>query len=263
MSFSLHVRHEVTPDRTWAVLQAIGNDESIDHVIQSDRQLARLRQLGLLAGQGLAPLGEQILATCLTKPDLWGDLTHYLHYILWNIEPEPISGFSWTYQKFTDEVWTLGEFDLSVELKEAVATTLINLAEVDAKIDVEALSKNAVSLSRDSISGVITWLKSLVPPVFENDHFTRRSFCHPELLLLATGHVAQTSEVELGIDMLLTPPRREAICRLCVLDPAALDRALDWMIPAYPAVVVPGTSSSTYGRFLRLHKWPSFADLAR
>ncbi|HNS41023.1 MAG TPA: hypothetical protein PKJ56_12375 [Promineifilum sp.] len=263
MSFSLHVRHEVTPDRTWAVLQAIGNGESADHVVQSDRQAARLRQLGLLAGQELTPLGEQLLTICLIKPDLWGELGHYLHYTLWDTESEPISGFSWTYQKLVSEAWALGEFDLNAELKEVITTTLINSAEADTRIDVEALSRSAVSLSRDSISGVTVWLKSLVPPVFEDAHFTRRSFCHPELLLLAAGHVGRASEGELGIDMLLTPQRREAICRLCLLEPAALDRVLDWMIPAYPTVVTPGTSSGTYGRFLRFQKWPAFTDLAR
>lgn len=261
MSFSLHVRHEVTPERAWAVFQAVSNHESADHIVQSDRQLGRLRQLGLIADEELSPLGEQILAICLMKPDLWGDLTHFLHYTLWDTAPRPTVGFSWTYQKFTDEAWTLGDFALSTELKDAIVTSLINQSEADEQIDIEALSKGAVSLSRDSIGGVVTWLRSLVPPVVDNDRFTRRSFCHPELLLLAAGHVAQRSEGEPGIDMLLTPQRRDAICRLCVLDPAALDRALDWMVPSYPAVVVPGTSSGTYGRFLRFHKWPTFADL--
>ncbi len=92
--------------------------------------------------------------------------------------------------------------------------------------------------------------------------FERRTFCPPELLLLAVGHVARQTEGELGIDLLLTPPRREAVCRLCLLEPAALDRALNWMLPLYPTIVVPGTTAGTYGRFLRFLRWPTLADVA-
>ena len=47
-SLNFHVRHEVTPERTWDVLVAIAEGYSFSHVIQADRQVGRLRQLGLL-----------------------------------------------------------------------------------------------------------------------------------------------------------------------------------------------------------------------
>ncbi len=106
------------------------------------------------------------------------------------------------------------------------------------------------------------WLEALVPPVIENNIFTRRSFCPPELTLLASGWVAQTMDGELDIDFLLTPPRREAICRLCLLEPNSLDNVLDWMLPNYPDIVQPGTSAGVYGRYLRFLKWPGVTDLA-
>lgn len=262
MTLSLHVRHEVTPERAYAVLRGLDDGEPIDYITQFERQLTRLRQLGLVEQDELTTLGNQILALCQVKPDLWGDLIHFLHYTLWDSATERSGGFSWTYQRFTNAAWELVEFELSPEIKDSIASSLINLADTDPDINVEALKKGAVSLSKDSIGGVVAWFRSLIPPVLENDHFRRRTFCHPELLLLATGYVAQTTQAELGVDMLLTPERRDAICRLCLLEPAALDRTLDWMLPTYPTVVVPGTSAGTYGRFLRFLKWPTMADLA-
>jgi hypothetical protein len=47
---SFHVRHEATPDHVWGVLVAIAENYSFDHIIQSDRQLSRLRQLLLVEG---------------------------------------------------------------------------------------------------------------------------------------------------------------------------------------------------------------------
>ena len=57
----------------------------------------------------------------------------------------------------------------------------------------------------------------------------------------------------------MTPARREAICRLCLLEPATLDRALDRTIPAFPAFIEPGTRTGAYGRFVRLKSVPTIA----
>jgi hypothetical protein len=261
MTLSLHVRHDVTPERAYSVLQALANQETFDHITEYKRQLTRLRQLGLIEEETVSALGACILSFCQTKPDLWGDLIHFLHYTLWDIDPAQSYGFSWTYQKFTDAAWDLNNFDVTPEFKDAIASTLINAADVDPAIDLTAFKKGTVSLSRESMDGAIVWLKSLVPPTVENDRFSRRGFCPTELLILAAGHVAQQTGADLGVDMLLTPERRDAICRVCLLEPAALERTLDWMLPAYPEIVQPGTSAGTYGRFLRFLKWPAMADV--
>lgn len=48
---------------------------------------------------------------------------------------------------------------------------------------------------------------------------------------------------------------------ICLLEPAALDRALDWMLPLSPQVIEPGTRAGVYGRFVRLRKMPKLSDL--
>jgi hypothetical protein len=123
--------------------------------------------------------------------------------------------------------------------------------------------KTDPSFSAKSIRGVRKWLEAITPPVMEDDLFSRRHFCPPELALLALGWVGQQSGGETGIDFLLTPERRNAVCRVCLLDPSALDRVLDWTLPLYPGVVRPGTSAGVYGRFIRFLKWPKLKDLLR
>lgn len=263
MAISLHVRHEVTPDRVLAVLQGLSVGEDVDHITQWERQLTRLRQLGLVEQNIISPLGDNVLAIIQRNPDLWGEIGHFLHYSLWDSDKGKQLGFPWTYQKFTDAVWRLDSFELAAGLRETITSSLINLAEDEPDIDLTTFRKQAASISKDSLNGVINWLAALVPPVITHDaRFERRHFCSPELLLLAVGHVAQRTEAELGIDLLLTPARREAICRLCLLEPAALDRALNWMLPLYKAIIVPGTTAGAYGRFLRFLRWPTLADVA-
>lgn len=263
MPISLHVRHEVTPDRTLAVLQGLNVGEDVEHITQWERQLTRLRQLGLVEQNEISPLGENALTIVQRIPDLWGEIGHFLHYSLWDSDKGKELGFSWTYQKFTDAAWSLGSFELAAGLRETITSSLINLAEDEPDIDLTTFRKQAASISKDSLNGVLHWLAALVPPVInQNTLFERRTFCPPELLLLAVGHMARQTEGELGIDLLLTPPRREAVCRLCLLEPAALDRALNWMLPLYPTIVVPGTTAGTYGRFLRFLRWPTLADVA-
>ena len=146
---------------------------------------------------------------------------------------------------------------------EPIVSTLINEIEAEACFEVEETRKAVVSLSWRSLKGVLNWLDGVVPPVIENETLTRRYFCPPELALLAAGWVAQQTEGELGIDFLLTPERREMICKVCLLDPMALDRVLDWTLPLYPEVMVAGTNAGVYGRFLRFLKWPESSDLLR
>ena len=66
-----------------------------------------------------------------------------------------------------------------------------------------------------------------------------------------------------GVDILLSREKRDAICKVCLLDPHALDRALDWMLPIFPNVIALGTSAGFYGRFIRLYKLPTLEDIIR
>jgi len=263
MTLSFHVRHEVTYDRAKEVFFAISREEGYDHVLQANRQVTRLRQLGLLHGDTLTLLGEKVFALCELKPDLWGDLLHFFHYTLWKPENSSENGFAWTYHTFVDHIWLLNAVQINVDTLEPIVSTLINDIEAEPQFLVEETQNAVVSLSWRSLKGVHNWLAGLVPPVIEGDQFTRRFFCPPELVILAAGWTAQQTDGELGIDFLLTPDRREIMCKVCLLDPSVLDRVLDWTLPLYPEVMVAGTNAGVYGRFIRFLKWPELSDLLR
>ncbi|GAB4153072.1 MAG: hypothetical protein Fur0021_18490 [Candidatus Promineifilaceae bacterium] len=261
---SFHIRHEVRPERVKEVFVLIANDQPFNHVIQAERQLTYLRQIRLIENSELSAVGNFVHTLCVAKADLWGDLVHFIQYTLWQEGRPEENGFSWTYRNLSDHLWRLGVAQkINYSFFEPIVSALINQAETSSYFEVEQTRKAAVSLSRDSLRAGYHWLGELVPPVIENDTFTRRYFCPPELTLLAIGWVAQQTEGELGIDFLLTPERREMLCKLCLLDPAALDRVLDRTLPLYPNVLVPGTSAGVYGRFIRFLKWPEMSDLLR
>jgi hypothetical protein len=268
MTLNFHMRHEVTPERTFEVLQALAEGIPFDHVIQFDRQVGRLRKLGLVEGIGndlqLTPMANELLRITDAKPQLVFDLMHYSHYTLWTQAEPLVNAFAWTYQALCCQLFEQGERGLESQYLESTVTRLIGgIRESShfAHAVAAETKKGAISLSTDSLNGVLHWLRPLRPPVIEGDTFTRRHFCPPELLLLALGHAAQQTEAEIGIDLLLTTERRDLLCRVCLLDPAALDRVLDWMLPLYPEVVEPGTRTGAYGRFVQLRKMPELNDL--
>ncbi len=117
------------------------------------------------------------------------------------------------------------------------------------------------TLSDKGMRGMSAWLKALDPTVLDGTAFRRRDLCSRELLLLAIGHVAREHGAVLELDLPLTETRREAICRICLLDPAVLDHRIDQLLPIYPQFIAAGTQTGRYGRFLRFHNWPTLAAL--
>lgn len=266
MTLSFHIRHEVTPERSKEVFDAIGDTLPYQYVTQAERQEMRLRQLGLVVNDTYTENGKVLRLLCDKTPTLWGDLLHYHHYSLWDASFPVRNGFSWTYRHFADYLWKTGSVGLDGSFWDPVVAFLIGEIEASSCFGDKipgATREGTVSLSRFSLVGALHWFRDLTPPVIQDELFARRHFCPPELALLALGWVAQTLNGDIDIDLLLTPERRESLCRVCLLDPAALDPVLDWMLPLYPTVVRPGTGAGVYGRFVRFLKWPELGDLLR
>lgn len=222
---SFHIRHEVTPERTKAVFGALAEGQPAPYVTQSSRQETRLRQLGLVAGTALTEQGSALWHICHRKPELWGDLLHVLHYTLWHSGEPTQHGYSWFYRQCVHMLWKGRQLALDDTFLKTTVASLISQADTApyfSETIALATRGGTVSLSTASIKGVLAWLEALQPSVIEEGSFQQRSFCPPELLLLALGWVAQELEGELAIDFLLTPARRTALCQLCLLDPAAL-----------------------------------------
>jgi len=197
----------------------------------------------------LAPAAHAIVQA---KPEVRADLIHYLLYTGWRADSPATGTILWSYREVTDALWRKAPISLR---------GLGNVIAEEVRNRIQEVFDCDPSFGPKSIRGVRKWLEALRPPVLENDTFSRRYFCAPELALLAVGWVLKTTGGDPGTDFLLTAARREAICRVCVLDLTALDRVLDWMLPIYPTVVRPGTGAGVYGRCLYFQKHPDLRDV--
>jgi hypothetical protein len=194
------------------------------------------------------------------------DLLHYLMYTGWS-EAHPTEFLqSWAYRRVCDRYWEMGTVEIP-----AVARRLVEDIINEAHATFSALPVDEfddISFGTKSLTGAHKWMEALQPEVLEKSgreyrRFTRREFCPPELLIMAIGYILRDDPDATELDILLTQERRGALCQICLLEPSALDRALDWALPAFPTVISPGTTAGYYGRFVRLHKRPTFEDLIR
>ena len=263
---NFHVRHEVKPDRVWGVLEAVAEGFEYDHITQGDRQLSRLRQLGLVADSGEpepTELGQQVYELGMAKTDVLNDILHYLHYTRWDHESPLDNTMFYTYRAYCDLLYRQRTAEIRKDTRETFTAELNGqISNAPEFVDqTDEFQKGAVSLSANSLRGVEHWLTELSPSVLQDDQFERRHFCVAELFVLAIGYVTEQTQAELGIEQLLTPEKREMICRLCLLDESDFDQTLDWMLPAYPNILQPGTNAGNYGRFIRVVRLPEIGDV--
>lgn len=258
---NFHVRHEVFPDRILAIMRATSRGDSIEDITQWDRQLKRMRDLGLINDNGdLTSDAKSILHITTRKEAIWGDLAHFLHYTTWNLKAPNLHGFSWFYRAFCDYLFDQDGFKFG-NSETANRVCVIFNSQIEADETFQPYLNGNPSLSADSIAGIQHWLSALTPHVIEKNIFARRTFCAPELLLLAIGWVFRDEPDPINVPLLLTRPQRAVLCRLCLLDPKFFDRTLDWLLPRFPKVILSEDKSGFYGRSIRLRKLPSLEDL--
>ena len=271
---TFHIPQEAEPDKLIPLLEAMYLNEITFSTVKALLEFAQAKGLGtrteihsfanacgILTKSddsciGLSKAGKAIAQL---KSDIRPDLVHYLIYTGWRLDDPSQNSLLWSYREVTNAFWEKPSVNV-VQEANVIAEEIRNRSQ-EIFSGVPGYDSSKVSFSPKSVRGVRKWLEALTPPVIENDVFFRRYFCQPELTLLAIGWVAQTMGGEVGIDFLLTSERREAICRLCLLDASALDKTLDWMLTLYPDVIEPGTSAGVYGRFLHFLKWPEMEDL--
>lgn len=194
------------------------------------------------------------------------DLLHYLMYTGWS-EASPTDFLqSWAYRRVCNQYWEMGTVDIP-----AVADRLVEDIINEANTTFRALQVDEfddISFSNKSLTGAHKWMEALQPEVLEKygtkyRSFVRREFCPPELVVMGIGYILRDDPDATQLDILLSQDRRDALCQICLLEPSALDRVLDWAIPTFPDVISPGTTAGYYGRFIRLHKLPTFEDMIR
>ena len=275
-SITFHVPQEGEPAKLIPLIEAMHFEDARFPTVKALQDFADTRGFGsrvemktLAAACGLLEnddsdgylqLSKNGKAVAQLKPDVRADVIHYLLYTAWQADKPSENSFLWSYREVINSLWEKSSVDDLASASKVIAEEVNNLTR-QVFTGVAGYESGGVSFSPKSIRGVRKWIEALIPPVIEDGAFSRRHFCPPELALLAIGWVAQRMEGEVGLDFLLTPERREAMCRLCLLEPAALDKVLDWMLPMHSSVVQPGTSAGVYGRFIRFLKWPEIGDL--
>ena len=192
------------------------------------------------------------------------DLLHYLFYTAWNPEEPTKNARSWFYSTICDNLWNMQEVVLDRDMRQSFTQQLSDQIVQEFK-QVPGIER--VSVGIQTMDGAREWLRNLAPAVIDtfgkkDEIFHRRVTCSAELFLLALSHSCQLGGSEIGMDVLLSSQKREAISRLCLLEPLQIDRMLDWVLPIFPQFVSQGTRTGSYGRFIRLHHFVAVEDFA-
>lgn len=216
------------------------------------------RDLGLVEPDryALTELGRQVVHLLALKHKTANELLHFLHYSVWRPEYPERMCFSWSYRTACDLLWESSPVQID---RNQLASQLADVAR-------EQFGIGNVSLSRDSVQGILNWLFELDPPVLEKKKvdnkdvivLTRRNFCLPEILVSAVDYLHRCRQVNYQTNLLLDPDKRDAICRSCLLDPTGFDSALDWACGQFD-FLSQGTGGG-WGRYLVLARPPTLAD---
>lgn len=274
-----HVRHNAKPATVKEVLLILygRDDTSIEEMlrigqefgytlgttaksVQSVREnpVQTARDLGLVESGRctLTNLGQQLVRLLQVKPRTVNEFLHFLHYSTWTPEDPGGYCFSWSYLTACNMLWEFGDVPID---RNQLASQLANLAH-------EKFGISNVSLSKDSVQGILNWLGELDPPVLkkekldrkETTFLTRRTFCPPETFVLAVDYFYRREQVDYQTNLLLDSDKRDAICKACLLEPASFDVALDWACGQFD-FLNQGTSGG-WGRHVVLARAPSLAD---
>lgn len=250
-----------------AVWEYMASEQSIDEN-RFDEARTIAQQLGLVEVTKKDIRLTRLASGLLTKRDaVQYDLLHALFYTAWKPEKPTEFGRSWFYCSFCNTLW--GEQDLKLDRATRLTLTeqLLHEAQISFQ-NVLNFSNEKLSVGIKSMDGAQAWLSHLQPPVLKQEvkrvlEFKPRQACSTELFLFALSHSHTVSSSEIGVDLLLSPQRRNDICRLCLLDPLQFDRMLDWTLPLFPQYISQGTRSGSYGRFVRLKQLVQVDDLVQ
>jgi len=258
MGDSFHVRFQAKPDAIQAVLRALFNhtpqtvnelrrilDAAGQKTTTLDEQLNRLRKLGLVHKHQLQLTEEggvcaQIL---LRQSALFYDLLHFYHYTLWNPGQPDVNRFSWTYRAVCKHLWSLHSGTVNKRaLLELVMEELLTCFP----------DESSISISVDSIQGVLEWIRVLQPPVYDGKVFERRPFAAPELAILGIDRLYLRQGVAYGELLALDKEDFMEIATLCLVDDGVLDRMLKEAELRFPWFEV----ETGWGYFVRLYQPP-------
>lgn len=232
----------------------VGSQVKTERVVKDILQL--LRDLDLIERRRIKLTERGYIASRIASEhlDLFADVIHYLYYSTWDNNHETKNCFSWSYRFVCDYLWERSHFTID---SKALASQLASEAELRFHV-------GDVSVSANSINGVLVWLDVLNPGVISLDTatqhrtFSQRHFCPPELLVCSLDLIYREQRLDYGTNLLLSDERRDQICRTCLLNPLGFERVLDYAIAQFD-FLEKGIGGG-WGRYLTLKKAPQLED---
>lgn len=217
-------------------------------------QFSILRLLTLIQGESrdLSEKGRQLVQILAHNPNLSAEIFHLLFYTSWNTDLPTEKCSSWSYRCLCNILWNRMSTPI---VSEALASQLND--EIEA-----SFSDAAPSVGPDTVRATSAWLRRLNPPCLESNGkptFERRSFCSPELLLLATDFIYRESKISYASNVLLTDDRRNDICRLCLLKEESFDMILELSLSQFD--FFRRGIGGGWGVYLNLERQPELPDL--
>ena len=266
-----HFRN-ANPEDMQAILYTIGNTpelpnkdailkqaEYLGFVIRDRKRLEALttaRDLELVerSRNVLTKRGDVILSLLKNKTALFPDIFHSLLYTTWNVEDNLNNCFSWTYRTLCNLLWN------SISMKINAQQLASQIAD-KARQEFQKLRIEEISISSKSANSALEWLRILDPPCISDDNstFNRRTFCNPELLLLAIDFVYRENKVPYNSNLPLNDEVRDDICRACLLAPESFDETLSWTSAQFD--FLKKSVGGGWGSYLLLSRKPELTDL--
>jgi len=214
--------------------------------------------LGLVENHSLqlSSRGEALAQMGRVKPSLCFDIAHFYYYSTSERRNEDTDRFSWSYAAVCNALWESG-------------TSNVNRGQLAARVADWAMDRfhtQMVSFSENSVTGVLSWLRLLTPPVIKESEtggrrqtsFTYRHFCPPEIFVLALDYLHRVTGTDYQTNLLMDLDKQDTVCKVCLLEPTAFDAVLDWAIGQYP--FLQQGSRGGWGRYVVLTRQPQISD---
>ena len=274
-SYTFHVKHMCSPSSLQALIDLISEypgaeDEAlieygalqglpIGTTVNSSQSLREnltqcLRDFNLVDRKKneFTALGLTFRDVTWQKPQLFGELIHYLFFSTWTPNVPGKYCYSWSYASTVRLLWSSGHMELNVQ----------RLADDISDQIKQQFPAVAISFGANSIRGVLHWLRVLAPAVLPEQNkpqlFARRSFCPPELFVLAVDTTYRQNGIPYGSNLLLEPAIQQQICELCVLEPEGFERVAGYAKLQF--TFLDRGMGGGWGSYLRLDRAPTFAD---
>lgn len=235
-------------------------------------QIARLEKLSagpVLARLGIVhpddqfsytDLGDELIDIMYRDRVLFNNLLHYLYYTAHERFPEAHIFSSFTYREITNYLYDNAPF----ESLHGHKGTIVGEVEQRAHGDDLDLSQTqtGISLSTKTINNYVSYIDALEPGVNPNGPdetagFVRRSFCPPELFVMAVSHEYRRNGSSYNTLLRVTQETERQLKQCCLLSDEGFSQVIEYTSQAYPFF----SSAHDFGLNLRLHKEVSFNDL--